>query len=114
MKATFPVVCLLAVLGAGPAGTAAEEPPKSDDKANPAKDAKKEAKSAKTPKTTKPKTPGKKPAAKPRPRLVVSSAGLRLEEPGRAPRRFASPAEIAREAPGTEGVFAIEGRDTAD
>ena len=52
--------------------------------------------------------PQKKPKA--RPRLVISSDGLRLEEPGKPERRFDTVQELLREAPWVGGIFLVKGR----
>jgi hypothetical protein len=53
------------------------------------------------------------PRKKPRPRavLVISSEGLRLEEPGKAEKRFETVLDLVREAPWVGGVFLIKGRE---
>jgi hypothetical protein len=52
--------------------------------------------------------PQKKPRA--RPRLVISSDGVRLEEPGKPERRFDTIQDLVREAPWVGGIFLVKGR----
>jgi len=56
-------------------------------------------------------SPKKRTTPRPRPRLIISTAGLRLEEPGKPEKRFDTAAELVREAPWVGGIFLIKGRE---